>query len=155
MSLREINPSIIKSISKTEVQVMPNRSVHEELELEKVLISDKFIRGEFKHRYNSEMARSPKHLTVIGIPVQTQKLFYIWACDYLMLDLDLQGNEKVKIWPTDVNIEIPDRLCDDRHTQDILVEEFNLLAPDKYFFRIKSVVNDSMKLSSSGYLYIV
>ena len=55
----------------------------------------------------SEMSQSPDHLIFLSTLVHLQKMIYIYLCYEFGLSMKLEENEKLKIWPTNINISMP------------------------------------------------
>ena len=54
------------------------------------------------------MERSPSHLIFLSTLVHTQKLLYLALCREFGFEYDPNGGESFKMWPTKINVRIPE-----------------------------------------------
>ncbi|MEM7192787.1 MAG: hypothetical protein AAF405_07985, partial [Pseudomonadota bacterium] len=87
--------------------VMPERPVKEVLHIREYRLGDHYAEAHFDRSYHSSMLKSPSHLIFLSAVAHLQKIVYVYACHHLGLEYDPHGPEKLKIWPTTVNIEMP------------------------------------------------
>ena len=95
-------------ISKSSVlfNVLPNKDVKEDIIIKKYILEKRYIEAIFDRKYQSKMRQSPDHLIFLSSFVQLQKLIYVYLCYEFGLSINLEGDEKIKIWPTNLNIHI-------------------------------------------------
>jgi hypothetical protein len=93
--------------------VMPDRSVREELRIREFRVGHNWIEAEFDRTYYSAMLNSPSHLTFVAALVQMQKVTYVYSCHRFGFDPDVRSPESLKIWPTNATIIMRDLVRDD------------------------------------------
>jgi hypothetical protein len=93
--------------------VMPDRSVKEELRITEFRIGPTWIEAEFDRTYHSSMLNSPSHLTFVSALIQMQKVTYVYSCHRFGFDLDVRQPEVLKVWPTSLSIGMRDLVTDE------------------------------------------
>ncbi len=88
--------------------VMPDRPVTETLTVNRYVVGDRYAEAHFDRSYESSMQNSPSHLIFLSALVHTQKLLYVVLCREFDFDYDPEGTEQFKMWPTKVNVRIPE-----------------------------------------------
>ena len=53
------------------------------------------------------MIHSPDHLIFLSTLIQLQKMIYIYLCYEFNYPFSLNEEEKLKIWPTNISIDMP------------------------------------------------
>ncbi len=104
----EVNLSdSIKSKSTVLFNVLPNKDVQEDIIIKKYILSKRYIEAIFDRKYKSKMSQSPDHLIFLSSLVQLQKMIYVYLCYEFGLSINLEGDEKLKVWPTNLSINMP------------------------------------------------
>ena len=101
-------------ISELSFNVMPGRPVQERLLIREYRVEDRYAEAHFDREYASSMQNSPSHLIFLSALVHTQKLLYLALCREFGFHYDPDGPERFKIWPTKVEVRIPDVGADPR-----------------------------------------
>ena len=93
-----------RSKSSISFNVLPDKSVKEDIIVKKYILKERSIEAIFDRKYYSEMAQSPDHLIFLSALVHLQKMIYIYLCYEFGLSMKLEENEKLKIWPTNIKM---------------------------------------------------
>lgn len=88
--------------------VMPGRPVEERLFVREYRVGERYAEALFDREYHSSMLNSPSHLIFLSVLIHTQKLAYLALCEELGLPYDPDATEKIKLWPTRMEIRIPE-----------------------------------------------
>ena len=105
--------------------VMPGRAVEETLHVRRYGVGHRYAEAHFDRTYKSSMAKSPSHLIFLSTLVHTQKLLYLALCEELGFDYDPNGAEKFKMWPTKLQIRIPELIAEEKDlVQKLWVTDF-------------------------------
>jgi hypothetical protein len=139
------------SVIAASFNIMPGRSVHERLLIREYRVGHDRIECLFDREYLSEMHASPTHLTMITLPLLTQRLTYVWCCHYFNLPYRPHEAELLKVWP--------DRL--EQHFPKLLKAEKSLLylfkrtglkenSPRRYYLTAEGAVNDILTVKAGA-----
>lgn len=90
--------------------VMPDRTVEERLLVREYRVGERYAEAHFDREYRSAMRNSPSHLIFLTALVHTQKLLYAALCREFDLNYEPEGPELFKMWPTKVEVRIPERI---------------------------------------------
>ena len=104
------NPvAIIKERTHNDIifNVMPNKMVEEHLYLKEYRIWDNAVEAVFDRTYQTQMEKSPNHLTFVTTLIHMQKMLYVYMCHKYNIKYDPEENERLKIWPTILDIDMP------------------------------------------------
>lgn len=93
---------------RVEFNVMPGKPVREEFYVREYRIWPRYIEAEFDRTYMSSMAHSPSHVIFLTALVHCQKMLYVYLCHELGFSYEPNGPERLKIWPTKMDIRLPD-----------------------------------------------
>ncbi len=91
--------------------VMPDRPVEETLHIREYRVGDRYVEAHFDRSYRSSMAASPSHLIFLTALVHTQKMLYLGLCREFGFDYDPEGAEAFKMWPTKIDVRIPELIA--------------------------------------------
>ena len=136
--------------------VMPERSVTEELTMREFRIGKTWIEAEFDRDYKSEMLSSPTHLTFVSALIQMQKVTYVYCCSKFGFPIDVAGNECLKVWPTDVHISMPGMVTIESglvHRMDFI--GFRKIEPRKYLAIAKSNISNTLEINASAIIQLL
>ena len=100
--------------SRLAFNVMPGRPVEETLLVHEYRVGERYAEARFDREYSSSMRNSPSHLIFLSVLTHTQKLAYLALCHELGLPYDPQGSELFKLWPTKMEIQIPELISAER-----------------------------------------
>ena len=100
-------------VSHLEFNVMPGRSVREDLLVREYRVGHRYAEAHFDRSYSSAMAKSPSHLIFLSVQVHSQKLLYMALCREFDLPYDPDGPELFKMWPTKLDVRIPTLIADE------------------------------------------
>ena len=99
--------------SHLQFNVMPDRPVEETLKVNRYLVGERYAEAHFDREYKSSMAASPSHLIFLSTLVHTQKLLYLALCQEFGFEYDPNGEEKFKMWPTKIDVKIPELIAEE------------------------------------------
>lgn len=136
--------------------VMPDRPVEETLHIREYRLQGDRIEAHFDRSYHSAMLKSPSHLIFLSAVAHFQKIIYVYACHRLGLGYDPYGPEKLKIWPTIVQIEMPRMIRNEEGlVHRVHVKSFETLGPKRYRLKATSDVNDCLYINGETPLYVL
>ena len=130
---------------KLSFNVLPDRNIDENLFIKEYRIWDGAIEAVFDRSYESEMIASPDHLTFISALINLQKMVYIYMHHHLNIKYDPQGEETLKVWPTELNISLPKLLTDVTDiTHRLNVKSIRKLNHNKFYIDADTFIEDSL-----------
>jgi hypothetical protein len=100
---------------RVDFNVMPDRSVREELRIREFRVGPTWIEAEFDRTYTSSMLHSPSHLTFVSALIQMQKVTYVYSCHRFGFDPDVRAPESLKIWPTKLAVLMRTLVTEEHH----------------------------------------
>ena len=145
-------------ISKSSVlfNVLPNKDVKEDIIIKKYILEKRYIEAIFDRKYQSKMRQSPDHLIFLSSLVQLQKLIYVYLCYEFGLSINLEGDEKIKIWPTNLNIHMPKMITKNKNiSQKIHIKSLRKTGEKTYFGKCESTIDDIITISADALVYII
>ena len=155
----EINIDIpINDQSKSAINfnVLPGKNVREEIIIKKYILKKRFIEAFFDREYFSQMQHSPDHLIFLSVLVQIQKMIYIYLCYEFGLPVKFGENEKIKIWPINININMPKMITKKKNISlKIKINYLRKTSEKKYFGKCESVIDGVITLSADALIYII
>ncbi len=104
------NPvTIFKENTRNDIRfnVMPNMPVEEHLYIKEYRIWENAIEAIFDRSYQTQMEKSPNHLTFVTTLIHMQKMLYVFMCYKNNIKYDPYEIESLKIWPTILDIDMP------------------------------------------------
>ena len=142
--------------SALEFNVMPDRPVRETLHIKRYRIGHRFIEAQFDRTYVSSMLKSPSHLIFLTALVHTQKILYVYACHELGLEYDPYGPEVLKIWPTQVEIQMPRMVRNESDlTHTVHIDSFERLAEGRHHIVMRSEINGCIYINGETPVYVL
>jgi len=161
INLQETNlgsPVIIsdKSIQKIGFNVMAERKVEELLYIKEYRVWDNAIETIFDREYYTEMEASPDHLIFLSALVNLQKMVYVYMHHYLGIEYSSVGKEKLKIWPTDLNLNMPKMIFDKTHlSHKMNIKSIKYVGSNKYYIIADTSVNNTIKINGKALAIIL
>ena len=95
-----------RSIQNLKFNVMHEKDVEEKLIFKKYVINGNKIETYFNREYKTSMKKSPDHYIFLSSLINLQKMIYLLMCDKFKLSYNKSDEEKIKIWPTSVDIKM-------------------------------------------------
>ena len=153
----EINiPYSLQSQSSINFNVLPGKDVKEDITIKKYILKDRFIEAVFDRMYFSKMEQSPDHLIFLSVLVQLQKMIYVYLCYEFGLSMKLNRDEKLKIWPTNININMPKMITKTKNiSQKIKIKNLRKTGEKTYFGKCESSVDGVIDLTADALIYII
>jgi len=146
----------IKSKSMVLFNVLPNKDVKEDIIIKKYLLQKRYIEAIFDRKYESTMRQSPDHLIFLSSLVQLQKMIYVYLCYEFGLSINLDGDEHLKIWPTNLNINMPKMITKKKNiSQKIYIKSLRKTGDKTYFGKCESTIDDVVTISADALVYII
>jgi hypothetical protein len=87
--------------------VMPNREVEETFFVREYRLWHRYMEADFDRTYLSQMAHSPSHIIFLTALTHVQKMLYVYLCHELSIPYEPDGPERMKLWPSKVNVRMP------------------------------------------------
>ena len=145
-----------KSKSSISFNVLPGKNVKEDIIVKKNILKERYIKAIFDRNYHSEMAQSPDHLIFLSTLVHLQKMIYIYLCYEFGLSMKLDENEKLKIWPTNININMPKMITKNEDISQIInIKNLRKTGPKTYFGKCESSIDDIVTISADALVYVI
>ena len=145
-----------QSKSSVRFNVLPGKNVKEDILVKKYILKERYIKAVFDRKYHSDMVQSPDHLIFLSTLIQLQKMIYIYLCYEFGLSMKLENNEKLKIWPTNIKIDMPKMITkskDISHT--IKIKSLRKTGSKTYFGKCESSVDGIVKISADALVYTI
>ena len=145
-----------KSKSSITFNVLPGKNVKEDIIVKKYILKKRSIEAIFDRRYYSEMSQSPDHLIFLSTLVHLQKMIYIYLCYEFGLSMKLENNEKLKIWPTNINISMPKMITKKKDISQIIkIKSLRKTGNKTYFGKCESSIEDIVTISADALVYTI
>ena len=145
-----------QSSSSIMFNILPGKNVKEDIIIKKYILKERYIEAVFDRKYHSDMAQSPDHLIFLSTLVHLQKMIYIYLCYEFGLSMKLEDNEKLKIWPTNININMPKMITE---TEDIShaikIKSLRKTGSKTYFGKCESSINGIVRISADALVYTI
>tara|TARA_B100000029_G_C17249156_1_gene842082 strand:- start:109 stop:648 length:540 start_codon:yes stop_codon:yes gene_type:complete len=131
--------------------VLANKNITETLIIKKYRIWDGSIEATFSRKYETDMVASPNHLIFISALINLQKMVYIYMHHFLNIKYEPDGNETLKVWPTDLNISIPKLYTkEDDIIHRLDVKSIRNIGKNRYFINADTFIEDSLTISGKA-----
>ena len=147
-------PKIIvneRSQQKLLFNVLPERDIQESLYIKEYRIWDDAIAAVFDRQYKSEMVDSPNHLIFLSALINLQKMVYIYMHHYLNIKYDPKGDETLKVWPTKLNISLPELFTDVTDiTHRLNVKYIRKLSNNKFIIDADTFIGESLIINGKA-----
>ena len=146
----------MKSKSSVLFNVLPNKDVKEDITIKKYILSKRYIEAVFDRNYQSTMRQSPNHLIFLSSLVQLQKMIYVYLCYEFGLSINLKGDEQLKVWPTNLNINMPEMITKNKNiSQKIHINSLRKTGNKTYFGKCESTIDDIVSITADALVYII
>lgn len=134
--------------------IMPEKFVEETLFIQEYHIYSDRIEAIFDRHYCSDMLKSPSHLVVFTMLAHTQKLLYVYLCYLLDKSYNTNESEKLKIWATKIDIDLP-KLVTDTHNiiQTLKILNLEKNKPKQYITQFITNVSERIIINSTCNIY--
>ena len=157
------NPIEISNISKADAKcdikfnVLPYRDVNESLIVDRYVLKNRYIEAFFSRKYKTEMVNSPDHLIFLTSLVHLQKMIYIYLCYEFGYPITLSGKEKLKIWPTKINVDMKNMITQSTNlSQSIEIKALKKTSKNSYFGKCLSLINNGeATITADAVIYII
>ncbi len=111
----------------------------------------RYIEAVFDRKYESTMLNSPSHLIFLTALVHIQKMIYTYFCHEYQLPYDPFGPEKLKVWPTIVNVKMPDMITENQSIRHKMwITKHFVKSENRTYIEVKSMVNDVIVIDGSA-----
>jgi hypothetical protein len=95
------------------------------------------------------MLASPSHLIFLTALVHLQKLLYMILCQRWGFAYEAQGAERLKIWPTNVEVKIPELIVEEHGlVQEAWLRELREVKNGRHRFVIETRIGSTMMVVS-------
>ena len=157
------NPIEISNMSKAdarcniEFNILPYRDVSESLIANRYILKNRYIKAFFSRKYKTDMLDSPDHLIFLTSLVHLQKMIYIYLCYEFGYPITLSGKEKLKIWPTKINIDMKNMITQNKNlSQSIEIKALKKTGKKSYFGKCFSLINNGeATITADAVIYIL
>jgi hypothetical protein len=128
--------------------IMNGRNVREKLIIKEYKLIPNGALAILDREYLSEMKKSPNHLIFLTALVHTQRLFYYYCCDYFAYPYDPNGEEKLKIWPTKFELDIPKLVTKKKDlVQEMVVHDMVKTKDRHYLAHLNTTIGNTLKFA--------
>jgi hypothetical protein len=140
----------------SQFNVMPGRPVEETLFVKEYRINDRYIEATFDRQYKSSMLESPDHLIFLTALAQAQKLLYVLLCHEFGLDYDPYQDERLKIWPTKLHINLPKMVTKTTDlVQTMTIKKLEKASSGKYYVHLSSAIEHLIEFEVETVVYLL
>ncbi len=134
---------------RMEFNVMAGRPVAETLHVKRYEVHADYVRAVFDRSYHSSMLASPSHLIFLTALVHLQKMLYMALCRRWGLDYRADGPELLKIWPTSIEVKIPELVVEEHDlVQEAWVREVREVRNGRHRFVVETRIGSTMMVVS-------
>jgi acyl-CoA synthetase (AMP-forming)/AMP-acid ligase II/acyl carrier protein len=135
------------TVNRMEFNVMPGRTVREDLLIKEYRIWRRYIEATFDRKYHSEMLASPDHLIFLTALAHTQKILYVYLCHEWGFPYDPNAPERFKLWPTNIRVWMPKLVTQSKDmVQRCWMTELKQVADKRFLVRARTSY-DSMVIT--------
>ena len=143
-------------ISSLSFNILPNRNVNEHINVKKYILKRRSIEAVFDRIYYSDMLHSPDHLIFLSALIQLQKMIYIYLCYEFNYPFSLDEDEKLKIWPTNISIDMPKMITKNKNiSHKIEISSLRKLNSCTYFGKCNSSIENIISIKADAMISIV
>ena len=136
--------------------VLPKKNIKEQVIIKKYLLKKRFIEAIFDRKYYSDMIDSPDHLIFLSSLIQLQKMIYVYLCYELEIDIKLHEEEKLKIWPTNIKIDMPKMITKKNNlSQKIKIMSLRKVSENSYYGKCVSEIENIVFISADAMISII
>jgi hypothetical protein len=135
--------------------VMPGKFVEETLFIKQYRIYDNFIEADFERQYHSDMVKSPDHFVFLTALSHTQKMVYVYLCYKFGITYDPFTPEKIKIWATKVEVDLPKLITNTNVTQKLEVISLTKVKEKQYITEVLNSVTERMRIRAICNIYLI
>ena len=136
--------------------VLPKKNITEKINVKKYCLKKRFIEAIFDRKYSTDMIHSPDHLIFLSSLIQLQKMIYIYLCYEFNLNINLSDKEKLKIWPTNINIDMPRMITKKTNlSQKIKIKNLRKLSNHSYFGKCESNIENLIHITADAMITVV
>ena len=146
----------LNDVSSLSFNILPNRNVYEQINVKKYILKRRSIEAIFDRDYHSDMLHSPDHLIFLSILIQLQKMIYIYLCYEFNYPFSLEEEEKLKIWPTNINIDMPKMITKRTNiSHKIEISSLRKINSQTYFGKCNSSIENIINIKADAMVSIV
>ncbi len=152
------NVKVIKdsSVQNLKFNVMHEKDVQEKLVFKKYIIDGNKIETYFNREYKTSMKKSPDHYIFLSSLINLQKMIYLLMCDRFDISYNKNDEEKIKIWPTSVDIKMNGIVRKKNNImQDFELTSISQISDDKYSISGNSSAESTILLKGEALVYII
>ena len=144
------------SIQNLKFNVMHEKDVEEKLVFKKYVINGNKIETYFNRKYKTSMKKSPDHYIFLSSLINLQKMIYLLMCDRFDISYIKNDEEKIKIWPTSVDIRMNGIVRKKNNImQDFELTSISQISDNKYSISGNSSAESTILLKGEALVYII
>jgi hypothetical protein len=144
------------SVIAASFNIMPGKRVTERLLIREYRVEEDQIECLFDREYLSEMHASPTHLTMITLPLLTQRLTYVWCCHRFALPYRPREAELLKVWPDRLEQSFPKLLKAEKSLLYRFKRRgFTEISPRRYYLTAEGRVNDILTVAAGATILLL
>ena len=144
------------SIQNLKFNVMHEKDVEEKLIFKKYVINGNKIETYFNREYKTSMKKSPDHYIFLSSLINLQKMIYLLMCDRFDISYSKNDEEKIKIWPTSVDIKMNGIVRKKNNImQDFELTSISQISDNKYSISGNSSAESKILLKGEALVYII
>ena len=157
-SLNSKPSKVIKENSSQNISfnIMPNKDVKESVKVKEYRLWDNAIETLFDRSYNTDMKHSPNHLTFLSSLTNLQKMVYVFMHHYLAIKYDKNSDEKIKVWPGKLEINMPKMIMKKNNLQHLMVvSSVTQLKENRYKICADTTVGNIVSISGEALVIVL
>jgi len=95
-------------------------------------------------------------LIFLSVLIQLQKMIYIYLCYEFNYPFSLEGEEKLKIWPTNITIDMPKMITKSKNiSHKIEISSLRKINSQTYFGKCNSSIENIINVKADAMVSIV
>ena len=144
------------SNQKIKFNVMPNRYVDENIQIQEYRIWDNAIETIFNREYQTDMLNSPDHLTFLSSLINLQKMVYVFMHNYLSIEYNHKKKEALKVWPGKLSIDMPKMIFKKENISHLMIiKSIQKIRGNRYKMHAITKVDGIVEISGDALIVVL
>jgi len=138
------------------LHVMPERAMDERLELCECRVGDHRVDARYRCLDPSLLHEASGHVLFLAVLAHYEDILHAWACQGLGRDGGAIAPERVKVWPSIVDVSMPRGLSPDSEVvQTVHIEEVCAIDAQRYLVKSRSHVNHCLTIEGKTPIHVL
>ena len=102
------------------------------------------------------MLNSPSHLTFLSSLINLQKMVYVFMHQYLNLEYDINGKERLKVWPGKLNINMPKMILKKENISHLMkINSIHKVKDNRYKVSADTFIDKAVTISGEALIVVL